>query len=267
MKKMPVVKIILDIVMIFVLMLLYRKNAVSLKFHEVAGLILLGMFVIHLLLNKNWIAKVTQRLFSSNIDKRTKIGYLVDFLLLLSFSAIGISGVLISKTLFHFSGGNAWKKTHFFCAAVALILIGIHVGLHKQFFASMLGRAAFLPKKVAKLLSVILSLILIAYGCFALSSTSFTRWLSMPFVTVQYSGNAPGGGLESGGGQQQKPATDAEGAEGGMANQGGNHYNATSANPLTVLKTIVDFFSIAFIFAFITAAIDGFFRRKLQKEH
>ena len=61
-KKM--VKGLLDLVLVVLLVLLYNKNVISMAFHEVGGLILCGLFLIHKGLNLSWIKAVGKKLFT-----------------------------------------------------------------------------------------------------------------------------------------------------------------------------------------------------------
>ncbi|HZK54952.1 MAG TPA: hypothetical protein VFC84_12255 [Desulfosporosinus sp.] len=85
MKTLNYVKLSLDISMVLVFALLFNTRVFSgLVFHEIAGLALGGVFIIHLVLNGRWIKKVTVNLLSQKISLHIKIGYLVDVLLLLA---------------------------------------------------------------------------------------------------------------------------------------------------------------------------------------
>lgn len=78
-------KLILDAVMAIVLALLYNKRVLGMAFHEIAGIAICGLFIIHKLLNRKWIAAVTRSLFSRQTPVRQKLSWVLDFLLLLQF--------------------------------------------------------------------------------------------------------------------------------------------------------------------------------------
>lgn len=186
MNKKNIIKITLDSIMIIVLVLLYNKSAVNIQFHEIAGLIILGIFAIHLLLNYKWIIGITKKIASKNIPTKTKIGYAIDILLLICFLAIGVSGIIISKVVFHFAEGGMYGKTiHYFCSAISLILVGIHLGLHRRFITGMMNKIIKFPKKIVKTLEIVCAIVIFSYGSYSLTTTSFLQWLSMPFSTGQ----------------------------------------------------------------------------------
>jgi cytochrome b561 len=105
-------------------------------FHEWAGLIIALFFVLHKILNWNWISDTSKRLFGK-VPGKVRLNYILNVLLLLSFIFIIWSGMEISKTI-DFSwlgierGGQnmIWKSLHGSLSALVIIILGIHVGLH-----------------------------------------------------------------------------------------------------------------------------------------
>ena len=164
--------------------------SISLSFHEIGGLALLGIFLIHIVINYRWVITISKKLFSKTIPGKTKIGYVLNVTLLIAVLLIGISGIMISKVVFHISvnGGFLWKTIHYTTSAIALILIGIHVGLHKQFIANIIKKIIPLPKKLCMILGLLISIIIISYGAYNIVTTSFTNWLLMPFSAHQMEG-------------------------------------------------------------------------------
>jgi hypothetical protein len=187
-------KYLLDAVMLLLLVLMYDKMAVSMAFHEIGGLFLIGLCVIHLLFNGKWIAAVTQRLFSNKTPAKIRLGYCVDALLLVAFTLVGISGVLISKELFSFQGGSAWKTIHYSASAFAILLMGVHLGLHWNMIRAKLMKKNAVIKRGARVAGIGALCLVLAFGVYSMAATSFARWLSMPFQTA--SGELPGNGGE-----------------------------------------------------------------------
>lgn len=179
------IKISLDIVLFFLLVLMYRKQAVSMSFHEIGGLTLIGLFIVHHVVNGKWITNVTKRLFARETPIKAKFQYALDVLLLIAFLCIGVSGAMISKTVFSFHmNGWGWKTLHYFASAVAVILTGVHIGLHSAYLFGGLRKCA----KPVRAAATVLLVVVVAFGVYNVATTSFTRWLAMPF-TVQQAGN------------------------------------------------------------------------------
>ena len=110
--------------------------------------------------------------------------YIVDVLLLVAFLAVGVTGVLINKTLFTVhTAGNA-KTLHYFSAALAVLLMGIHLGLHADYiFGKVFRRGA---NRVAKIAVGVVIAAMIAFGGYSLATTQFVSFLTAPVRTAQF---------------------------------------------------------------------------------
>lgn len=205
-KQVRLLKLTLDLVMLVLLVLMYRKQVISLEFHEIGGLALIGLFVLHHLVNMRWIGAVTRRLFSRETSGMVRARYIVDVLLLVSFLAVGITGVLISKTLFSFrTAGNA-KTLHYFASAVAIVLMGVHLGLHADYiFGKVFHKGA---NKIAKIALAVLLSVMVAFGGYSLFSTQFVSFLTAPIVSAQFAHGAftPSGDASLDGAQGERPS-------------------------------------------------------------
>jgi hypothetical protein len=195
-QKKNIVKYVLDIIMIITSVLLYNSHVLLLNFHEIAGISILGVFIIHCLLNGKWIAAVTGKLFSRTLPAKTVFSYWVTALLAISFLGIVISGVLFSKVLFpgiaEAVGDGPWRIIHVFLSALSLILLGIHLGLYWDFVKKMTKKAIRLPKVVTNVLVYVLLIAVIGYGAYNVVTTNFVAWLASPF-TGETGGHGGGG--------------------------------------------------------------------------
>lgn len=140
----------------------------------------------HLFLNSAWIKGVASNLFDRKLPKKTRITVAVDILLLISFFLIIVTGVLISKKLFGFGLKAPWIVIHFFCTALMIILMGIHIGLHWGYLKQHLPK---LPKAVALVMTVVIC----AFGVYSMFTSSFGSWLSRPFVKFEGHGEPQNG--------------------------------------------------------------------------
>lgn len=177
-------KLALDAVMLVLLVLMYKKQVISMAFHEIGGLALIGLFVIHHLVNGRWIAATTRKLFSKTTPAMVRARYIVDVLLLIAFLAVGVTGVLINKTLFTVRvAGNA-QTLHYFSAALAVLLMGVHLGLHADYiFGKVFLRGA---NRIAKFAVGVVLAAMIAFGGYSLATTQFVSYLAAPVRTTQF---------------------------------------------------------------------------------
>lgn len=60
-------KLFLDLILLVLLALMYQKKVISMGFHEIGGLALLGLFLLHKALNWQWSRAVTAGIFHRRI--------------------------------------------------------------------------------------------------------------------------------------------------------------------------------------------------------
>lgn len=119
---------------IVMLLLMDPRSFYGISFHEWAGLIIGLFFILHKILNWNWIKKVTLGFFRKCPGK-ARFNYLLDILLLAGITLMILSGIAIARTI-NFSwldlGGTRmfWRAMHTSSSFITLALFGIHLGLH-----------------------------------------------------------------------------------------------------------------------------------------
>ena len=185
MNKKNIIKVSLDAVMTGILVLLYNSHVFSLAFHETAGLILSGLFIVHCLLNKKWIASVTAKFFRKGLPVRIRVSYVINILLLTAFVFILISGIKTSQILFPPDAenkGSVWRGIHHFSAAAAVILTGVHIGLHWNFIISMRKKISRLSSKPSRFIGIILLAAMLFFGSYNIAAGPFLSWLAEPFA-------------------------------------------------------------------------------------
>ncbi|MCK9355841.1 MAG: DUF4405 domain-containing protein, partial [Dehalococcoidia bacterium] len=217
----------------------------SLEFHEIGGLVVCGLFVFHNLLNRRWIAAISGRLFGRTLAPRTRLGYVVDMLLLFCMVFIAVSGAMISKTILTGISGTwiGWKPGHYFVSAAALMLIGVHIGLHWSFIRTTFAKLLRLPRMVARPLGIVCLAAVLIYGGYSLVTSSFTGWLAEPFevlsgASVEVTGGGGGGGQGS-----------------------GLHGAGETGSPAEALGVVATYGSIAAVFAALTVLVERLLKR------
>lgn len=186
MQKKNIIKICIDIAMAILLVLMYNKKVISQDFHEIGGLVICGAFAVHMLLNSRWISAVTKRFFSKELSAKVRFRSIIDLLLLLSFIFIAISGILISQSILtNISSSNAiWKTSHQAVSGFALILAGIHLGLHWNFIKKMFPGFMCIPKLIARPLGILCIVVVLFYGGYSMMTSNFSKWISTPIVNI-----------------------------------------------------------------------------------
>ncbi len=144
------IKIALDIIMALVFAILFNKAALGgLAFHETAGLAVGAFIILHKVLNWAWIKGVTKRLFDPKLPFLTRAAYIVDILLLICVAVIIVTGILMSKVLFAnlISVRLNVEALHKAVSYIALMLIGVHVGLSWNRVTSIMKKLLHIPQK------------------------------------------------------------------------------------------------------------------------
>ena len=247
-------KLGLDLVLLILMILLYQKNIISMSFHEIGGLVLFGLFIIHLLFNRKWIKSITKRLFDKSIPIKTRISYILNVLLVICWCLVIISGIFISKVVFHFSVGGPWKLVHFSCAAFALILIGIHIGLHWNLISNSCKKPLKLLDKFKKPISIICIIFVLISGIYSMKNTNFIKWITMAFSvdTMSDSENHIRGA------ENNKPDnTNLNKEFNGQKEKGNENFSF-----MNVLKLLLNYGSIILMFSIFTYYIELVFINK-----
>jgi len=140
MTKNQTLKIIIDISMTALFIILLKAFDTGLEFHEIAGLGIFALILIHNLMNISWIKNVAKNIFSDKIKLKTKLMFGLNLLLTLFILTIVITGILISKVLFTFINVGAQEQLifiHKMSSYICLGIIGAHILVHAKYLAAM----------------------------------------------------------------------------------------------------------------------------------
>ncbi|WP_236719654.1 DUF4405 domain-containing protein [Neobacillus mesonae] len=198
-------KIVLDLMLAITFVLLMNPRLLNgLPFHEIAGLVIGVAILVHIGLNYRWVVNTTRKIFDHKLPGKTRFGFLLNVLLLISMAAVIISGILISRVVlpsFAVQQSHSIRGIHGFAADVTLALVGLHIGVHWQWVMSVCKKA--FKSKEGKLrkgvtASVVLSLAILAGGMQWFSSTAATNIGDFPPKQFQQGGPSINGGQPSG---------------------------------------------------------------------
>lgn len=132
---MNVFKFILNLsIAIVMLLLMDPRSFYGLSFHEWAGLIIGIFFILHKIINWDWIKKVTLSFFRK-CPVKARVNFILDILLLAGMILMILSGMAIARTIdlsWLKLGGSPvfWRVMHTSSSFITLALFGIHLGLH-----------------------------------------------------------------------------------------------------------------------------------------
>lgn len=175
-------KIVLDVIMLLMMITFFNKSLFGMKYHEIAGLILIAIVIVHIVINLRTIMAMCKKFIK--VPAEIKVGVIIDILLVICFAWIGISGIFISKTILTgiSSSNMIFKIGHMFGGGLSVILLGVHIGLH------------IYRKPLPTIAAVIISAVFLCGGIYGVVKSSEVRWLTAPITIMTNSQeNAEGG--------------------------------------------------------------------------
>jgi hypothetical protein len=122
------IKVVLDIIMTVMLMVQMAYHIAGDRVHMFMGAILLLLFIIHNILNRNWY----KALFKGKYGTARIIYTTINLLLALSMLGMMVSGILLSpiSNFLPFSGAMFGRRLHMVSTSWGFILVSAHLGLH-----------------------------------------------------------------------------------------------------------------------------------------
>jgi len=165
------VKRTIDAAMTALLPVMMAYNLTGNTIHEVTGMALFALFILHHLLNRGWYGSV----FAGKRNAPGLLHMTVTILLALAMIGMAVSAVMVSRVVFAFAnlkGGLDARKLHVCMATWGFILMAIHLGFHGNMVTGILmkpmkGGDSRLRKAVLRVAAAMIS----AYGVHA----SFTH--------------------------------------------------------------------------------------------
>ncbi|MFB3165396.1 DUF4405 domain-containing protein [Neobacillus sp. 179-J 1A1 HS] len=276
MKKITYIKVAIDILMAVTFVLFFNKQVLGgLTFHEIAGLAIAAVFFTHVLLNWQWVKKVTVKLFDRKLPFKTKFGYVLNLLLLVTMGFIIISGIFISRVIFpNINIGNErwFQVTHISISFLVLILVAVHVGLHWKWIVNVFKNLVHFKsqKRSFGAAAKVATVILLVFGTYQMYTTNFIMHLQG--VSSIFSSQTSEGNFTRGEGNFER-GTPPEGFEPGERQFGkgsfpegfeGKGGQFESPNPLSV---IVTYFGIMSVYIILIYYLEKFFMRMKRKKN
>ena len=152
-------KIIIDILMFILMLLEFSKGYLSPILHEILGIALCILIIIHLILNKSYIKNI----FKGKYNTKRWIMLIINLAFLITFSISLIFGLLSSQEILKFLNIKSMTITnlHKVFSYISLIIFGLHLGIN---FTAMFGN---IEKKINKIVIYIIDIVLIIYGAYS----------------------------------------------------------------------------------------------------
>ncbi len=144
MSKQNQTKLLLDIFTFTGFLVAMDPRASGIAIHEWLSLAVAGTIIIHLLLNWDWIAQLTARIFTTGLNG-SRVNYVLNWLLFVDGIFIMLSGIMISESAMPLMGitlpqNFTWRGLHDLSANLSLVLMGLHLALHWTWIVSTFKR-------------------------------------------------------------------------------------------------------------------------------
>ena len=166
-------RLVIDLVMVILLPLLMAYSLIGEAFHEVAGSVMLGLFIAHHILNRRWYGA----LFKGKYNAKRIFQTVLNMLLLVFMILQPISGILMSKHLYTFLPilpvAAQARSIHMLLAYWGYVLLCLHAGTHLTAPLAKLKK----KKRTAKTAAVALLCGISLYGCYAFFKRGFPDYM------------------------------------------------------------------------------------------
>lgn len=143
MKRNVILKLFIDITMLVLYVLLMFAQHLGDFFHEVVGIGIGVLFLIHVLLNYSMIKGLFKSVKNKNLRKIILLAS--DIVLTICMPIVIVTGILIAKELFAIRSGISWMllfNMHNILAYVCLGVMVLHILLHKKYLLGVLKKLA-----------------------------------------------------------------------------------------------------------------------------
>lgn len=275
------VKFGLDILMAVTFVLFFNKQVLGgLTFHEIAGLAIAAVFFTHIALNWRWVKNVTVKLFDRKLPFKTKFGYVLNLLLLITMAFIIISGILVSHIVFpniNVTNERWFQMAHISISYLVLILVAAHVGLHWKWVIQVFNKIVKFKttKPVLGIVAKVAIAALLVFGSYEIYSTNFLTNLlgvsrvfatssEMPeggFAKRQFERGTPPSDDFSGGNRQFERSTPPDDGAGGQFARGGLEGRG-DISTMNALEVILQYFSIMSVFIILIYYLEKLLARR-----
>ena len=143
---------VVDLIILASLVLEYELDWTGLQVHELLGLAVFGIMLVHLLTHWRWVITVTGKVFESvsSVSSKATFCYVINAALLFLFSSIVITGLIISSLLnlpLAMQSYEFWRFLHVSVSYLTLVMVGLKLATHWKWIVNTTTRKIFRGKK------------------------------------------------------------------------------------------------------------------------
>jgi hypothetical protein len=143
------IQLLADIVLFIGVVWALMPQATGIPLHEWGSLLVIIPFLIHLVLDWQWIIAVTKRFFKRQSGE-VRFNYFWNWFQFMMMVIACFSGILISNTALPAIGipivvDPFWLEVHLFSANSVMIMLGVHLAMHWQWITANFKRYILRP--------------------------------------------------------------------------------------------------------------------------
>lgn len=133
-------RFLVDAVALVLFVVAMNTAATGIPLHEWLSVGVAGLIVFHLVTEWDWTIHVVTRFFR-RLAGLSRLHLFVDVVLFVAFVLVMLSGFLVSQSIVPLLGGQVpfgptWRIVHALSADLALVVLGVHLGLHWRWVVS-----------------------------------------------------------------------------------------------------------------------------------
>lgn len=173
---MKILKMFIDILLLIVTFLLVNMDITGHLIHEILGIAMVILLLIHIVANWNWVKSVTKNI--KKVNKKTKIMYVINALTMIIYCMAILLGIIISHELFKFETSSNYKLviTHIILGRLATITMLLHLGVNLDIIFKKIK-----SKKIKKVIYIIYTIIAILISYYSIYTLTHSFGWIMAF--------------------------------------------------------------------------------------
>lgn len=137
----------IDLLIVVSFLLATQPQLTGMTIHEWLSLTLAAGLLTHLLLHWRWVYETIRRFFS-RLARQARLNLLLNLALLIAFTLIIFTGLMISEEVLPFIGlrgvhGGVWQRLHTTVSDLSIWLVGLHLALHWKWIVNATQKYMF----------------------------------------------------------------------------------------------------------------------------
>jgi hypothetical protein len=142
-------KFILDLLIFIGFLLALDPRITGIAIHEWLTIAGTAAIILHLLLNWNWIAGLTRRMFRK-VAIKLLLNYILNWLFFIDGVLVMLTGIMISQVVLPLLGlqavgGANWRQLHVLTADLLLYILALHLALNWDWVVNVIKRYMLQP--------------------------------------------------------------------------------------------------------------------------